>query len=126
MLTGQQSHSKVDGHTIGQDPLVTRMPKGVYNERPPLPRYSSFWDLEAVLRYIQNWGRNDNLKLWALTRPARIMDLSKLDIGSCCFKTSGVLLKPQLSKQSRPSKPLADFFYPRYTEDESCCHITGL
>ena len=63
----------------------------------------------------------------ALTRPVRTVDLSKLDIGSRCFTTSGVLFKPQhLSKQSRPSKPLADFFYPRYTEDETICPVVTL
>jgi len=50
-------HSKVDGHAIGQHPLVTRMLKGVYNERPPLPRYSSFWYVGEVLRYVQIWGQ---------------------------------------------------------------------
>ena len=130
-------HSKVDGHPIGQHLLVTRMLKGVYNERPPLPRYSSFWDVGAVLKYVQSWGSNDNLSLrqltlklailMALTRPARTVDLSKLDIGNRCFTTSGVLFKPQhLSKQSRPSKPLTDFYYPRYTEDETICPVVTL
>jgi len=46
------------------------------------------------------------------------VDLSKLDIWACSFTTSGVVFKVQyLSKQSRPSKPLADFFYPRFPED---------
>ena len=31
-------HSKVDGQSVSQHPLVTRMLKGVYNERPPLAR----------------------------------------------------------------------------------------
>ena len=60
--------------------------------------------------------------LMALTRPARSVDLSKLDISNRFFTASGVLFKPQhLSKQSRPSKPLADFFYPRYTDDKTIC-----
>ena len=130
-------HSTVDGHSIGQHPLVTRMLKGVYNERPPLPRYSSFWDVGTVLRHLQGWGENDKVSLrqltlklvmlMALTRPSRTMDLSKLDIGYRHFTTSGVLFKPQhLSKQSRPSKPLADFFYPRYAEDETICPVVTL
>jgi len=112
--------------------LVTRILKGVYNERPPLLRYSSFWDVGAVLRHIQKWGENDSMSLrqltlklvmlMALTRPARSVDLSKLDISNRFFTASGVLFKSQhLSKQSRPSKPLADFFYPRYTDDKTIC-----
>jgi len=34
-------HEKVDGHSIGQHPLVTKLLKGVYHDRPPLPRYTS-------------------------------------------------------------------------------------
>ena len=65
--------------------------------------------------------------LMALTRPARSVDLSKLDISNRFFTASGVLFKPQhLSKQSRPSKPLADFFYPRYTDDETICPVVTL
>ena len=130
-------HSKVDGQPIGQHPLITRMLKGVYNERPPLPRYSSFWDVGAVLKHIKKWGVNDNLSLrqltlkltmlMALTRPARTVDLSKLDISNRYFTASGVLFQPQhLSKQSRPSKPMADFFYPKYKEDETICPVVTL
>ena len=38
-------HEEVDGYIVGQHPLVTRMLKGAFNERPPLPRYSTFWDV---------------------------------------------------------------------------------
>ena len=30
-------HEEVDGYPVGQHPLVTRMLKGAFNERPPLP-----------------------------------------------------------------------------------------
>jgi len=50
-----------------------------------------------------------------------------VDIGTRCFTVSGVLFKPQhLSKQTRPSIPLVDFFYPRYTEDETICPVVTL
>ena len=47
------AHSKVDDHPVGQHPLVSRILKGIYNERPPLPRYSTFWDVGVVLRYLK-------------------------------------------------------------------------
>ena len=56
--------------------------------------------------------------LLALARPSRSVDLSRLDIQARSFTSSGLAFKPQhLSKQSRSSKPLADFFYPRFPED---------
>ena len=130
-------HSKVDGYSIGQHPLITRMLKGVFNERPPVARYSAFWDVGVVLRYLKGLGTNDTLTLrmltiksvmlMALTRPARSVDLSKLDIGARSFSQAGVTFKAlHLSKQSRVSKPLADFFYPRYTEDQTICPVVTL
>ena len=32
-------HEKVDGYEVGQHPLVSRLLKGVFNQRPPKPRY---------------------------------------------------------------------------------------
>ena len=37
-----------DGTTVGCDPLVSRLLKGIYNLRPPLPRYSSTWDVSVL------------------------------------------------------------------------------
>ena len=53
----------MDGQSVGQHPLVTRMLKGVYNEIPPLARYSTFWDVGVVLRYLRGWGENKALSL---------------------------------------------------------------
>jgi len=62
-----------------------------------------------------------SVMLLALTRPARSVDLSKLDIRARSFTAEGVTFKAQhLSKQSRASKPLADF------EDQMICPVTTL
>ena len=113
------------------------MLKGVFNERPPVAKYSAFWDVGMVLKYLKGLGTNDTLSLrlltiklvmlMALTRPARSVDLSKLDIGARSFSQAGVTFKAlHLSKQSRASKPLADFFYPKYPEDPTICPVITL
>ena len=130
-------HSKVDGYSTGQHLLITRMLKGVFTERPPIEKYSAFWDVGVVLRYLKGLGTNDTLSLrlltmklvmlMVLTRPARSVDLSKLDIGARSFSQAGVTFKSlHLSKQSRASKPLADFFYPKYSEDQTICPVITL
>ena len=83
-------HAEVDGYPVGQHPLVTRMLKGTFNERPPLSRYSTFWDVGVVLRHLKQLGENNSMSLrllsiktamlLALARPSRSMDLSKLDV----------------------------------------------
>ena len=110
------------------------MLKGIFNERPPLSRYSTFWNVGVVLRYLKQLGNNDLLSLHLLTiksvmllalaRPSRSMDLSKLDIQHRTYTTGGLIFKAQnLLKQSRPSKLLTDFFYPRFPEDTDVCPV---
>lgn len=43
-------HVQVNGAPIGQHPVVTRLMKGVYNMRPPAPKYSSSWKVAFFLR----------------------------------------------------------------------------
>ena len=42
-------HEKIDGIEVGKHPLVSRMLKGVFNERPPRPKYESVWKVDQVL-----------------------------------------------------------------------------
>ena len=41
--------------------------KGVFNLRPPQPRYSKMWDIGKVLLYLKGLGRNEDLTLQQLT-----------------------------------------------------------
>ena len=83
-------HEKVDGYEVGQHPLVSRLMKGGFNQRPPKPRYEVTWDVSKVLDHIESLGSSDSLSLqnltWklaiilALTRPSRSADLVMLDL----------------------------------------------
>jgi hypothetical protein len=46
------THKQVDSSPIGQHPLVNRLLKGVYNQRPPQPRYSATWDVDVVTKHL--------------------------------------------------------------------------
>ena len=65
--------------------------------------------------------------LMALTRLSRAADLCSLDIHTRSFVAKGVIFRAtHLSKQSRPSKPLNDFFFPAFQEDLIICPVTTL
>lgn len=113
-------HSPVEGLSIGQHPLVTRLLKGVFQTRPPLPRYQGTWDVGLVLRYINSdiLDNNTNLKqlslrtvmLLALTRPSRSADLSNLSLKGYRNTPEGAVFIPTaLAKQSRPGKISKNF-----------------
>ena len=103
---------------VGQHPLVTRLMKGVFNDRPPLPRYTCIWNVQGVLPHVSSWGSNDSLlteqlswktaMLLALTRHSRSADLSHLSLQ---YKPEGVSFAPSsLAKQSRQGKPITECF----------------
>ena len=131
------AHESVDGVSVGTHPAVARLLKGAFQTRPPMPRYSSFWDVGTVISYLKGLGANDNLTLrcltlktvmlLALTRPSRSADLSNLDIHWRSYQTNGVTFRPaQLAKQSRPSRHVADFFFPCFKDDPILCPVLTL
>ena len=46
-------HERVEGRSIGQYPLVSRLLKGAFNQNPSTPRYSHFWEVGLVLQFIR-------------------------------------------------------------------------
>ena len=64
--------------------------KGVFNKRPPKPRYSGTWEVSLVTGLFEKWPVNSNLELkrlsrkcamlLALTSAKRQSDLHALDL----------------------------------------------
>ena len=97
-------HDKADGVPVGQHPIITRLIKGIFNVRPPIPRYSSTWDVQLVLNFLQTQGESEtlplkmltlqNVFLLAITRPSRSADLSQLDTSRMRSGVNGVSFIP--------------------------------
>ena len=130
-------YEKVEGYTVGQHPLICRLVKGVFQSRPPLPRYTHTWDVQKVLNYLDTLGDNQMLSLkhltWkvtmllALSRPSRSADLSKLDISKRVYKPDGVCFYPSaLAKQSRSTSQINNFFFPSLPEGNRLCPVSTL
>ena len=84
-------HEKIEGLPVGQHPEVCTLLTGVFNLRPPQPRYSSTWDVQIVLEFMKNnWTDNESLPnknltlkltmLLALTSASRASNIHHLDI----------------------------------------------
>ena len=127
-------HDKMDGVEVGKHPTITHLLKDAFHERPPLSRYSSTWDVNAVLQYLKSLGPTSGLTLkqltyklimlLALTRPSRSADLSSLSLARRRFCLEGVTFLPAtLAKQSRQGKPLVEFFFPCFPHDENLCPV---
>ena len=63
-----------------------------------------------------------NVMLLALSRPSRLVDLSKLDISAHKSSPEGFAFLPtSLSKQFKQGKPMKEFFFPRFEENLDLC-----
>ena len=130
-------HAPIEGVSIGQHPLVSRLMKGAFQSRPPLPRYSGTWDIAKVLAYLDGQTLTSSISLkvltlrtvmlLALTRPSRSADLARLSLAG--FKTTpegAVFVPAALAKQSTANKAIKDFFFPRFTENVRLCPVHSL
>ena len=60
--------SMSDQTTFGAHPLVCRFLRGVFVERPSLPRYKTIWDVNTVLKYLKQFHMDKELTLRDLTQ----------------------------------------------------------
>ena len=128
------THKSVEGLPIGKHPLVTRLLKGIYNQRPPMPRYTSTWDVDVVTKHIVSMGRNEDLPLkhlsrklvmlMALIKASRTSELRALDIRFRIYKPDGVIFKlTSLTKKRNPGLPLKELFFRAFPSDERLCIV---
>ena len=130
------THNEIDGVRIGQHALVCRFLKGVYNCRPPRPKYSSTWEVDIVLDYTRTLQDNDSLPfqqlahklatLMALANADRCSDLAALDLSYHSAQGNGVLFTiPGLTKSRRKGPPL-QAFYTSFPEEPLLCPVRAL
>jgi len=130
------THGPIDGVVVGKHPLVCRLLKGIYNQRPPQPRYSCTWDVGLVLDHIRSWGptvtltqKKISLKLamlLALANASRCSELHSLDTQYMSWNKSGVTFSlAALTKTSKPGKDKA-LFFPRLEADKEMCPVASL
>lgn len=96
------THLPVEGFPVGQQPLVVRLLKGAYIQRPPKPRYSQTWDVIKVLTHLRSLGGNVTLSnnlltqklamLLALVLGHRSSDLVRLMLCGRSYIPGGVTL----------------------------------
>ena len=126
------THDHIEGIPMGQHPLVTRLLKGVYNSRPPQPRYLATWDVDVVIRYFQSLGENETLTLkqlsqklsllMALVEASRVSELHALDLRYRSYRPEGVLFQlPTLGKKRKVGGPPKQLMFGAFPSDSRLC-----
>lgn len=130
------THSKIDGYLIGQHPFVTQLLRGALLTRPPQPRYTQTWDVDAVLNYILSMEKNRLLKLkelslklvmlMALSCPERISSLSKLDLRYVNFRPEGATFTLATPRKTGSYDKTATALFATFQEDKKLCPVKCL
>jgi len=131
------THLPVDGTPIGQHPLVKQLFKGVYNSRPPQPRYTHTWDVSAVLNHIAHLGNNRDLSLkqlsfkllmlMSLTSASRVSELQALDLRFRRYTTDGVVFKlASLTKKRQAGASLKERYFASFVDNDKLCVVQCL
>ena len=63
------------GTPVGSHPLVKNFTQGVFNLKPPTPRYVDIWDPETVLKFIKSWSPAKSLSLTKLVKKLYVLIL---------------------------------------------------
>ena len=128
-----------EGVPVGQHPLIATLLQGIFNERPPLPKYSFTWDVNVIITFIQkNRSLSADLPLmqlsqklvmlFALATAARSSDFHLLDLRFRSYSQEGVSFQLAGLSKTRRSGPPKSLFIKRLHSDPTlpCYYFRGL
>ena len=126
-----------DGTPFGQTRLTKIYMKGVFNTKPPVPRYVDTWDPATVLRFLKKWNPPSKLTLKQLTFKVamlivlvtgqRIQTLVLLHVNCMSVNRDSVVFRIfDLLKQSRPGYRNPEIVLKAYPTDKTLCIFTFL
>ena len=111
----------IDGYQVGSHPTVCKLLQGMFNQRPPAPKYKSVWSVSTVLDFVSKKLSTESLSLKQLSKKLAVLlaltnascssDLHALDLDYRQFTPEGVLFRiPGLTKTRRSGPPKEAFF----------------
>lgn len=123
-----------NGVAFGELPLVKQFMKGVFQEKPSLPRYNVTWDASILLNYLKTLSPVTSLSLKMLTfklatlmgilSAQRIQTLRYLDLRNMYLTLNMVKFSVgDVLKQTRPGKHLNELEFPAYPTDPRLCTV---
>ena len=125
------------GQSLKDNQMVARFMKGVFNLKPPRPRYSDIWDVGKVLDYIRSIPVDADISLQDLTlklcmlilllSAQRVQTLHLLRIDNLDLQEdSARFTVTDLLKQSRPGNCGVTICLKEYPFDKRLCVVQTL
>lgn len=130
-------HEPIEGITVGKHPRVCSLMSGVFNKRPPVPKYNFIWDVETVLKFIKSLPIDDSISdkmltykltaLLALTATSRVSEITNLDIDYLAkHPTVYVFTFSKVSKTWKQGQKAPTIDFKVYDSDESLCVCSAI
>ena len=128
----------IEGSPVGQHPLVVRLMQGIFNSRPPQPKYSEIWEVSLVLDHIRSELRapgelslkdlsRKTVMLLALAMAARSSDLHLLDLRFMSDQSEFFQFQiAALTKTRRRGPPQEVTIKTLIDNDQSLCPVSIL
>lgn len=130
LLNNEFSYSSINIHrsalnlinppTSSDEKLINRFLKGIYNQRPPKPKYNSTWDPQIVLNYLKTLYPLTSLNiemltlklvmLLALTTGHMSQTLSKIITGNINISPNFICIKISDKLKTSGKNKLQPFF----------------
>ena len=128
-----------DGSSFGKHPMVKRLLKGVFEDKPSLPRYGKTWDLNVLLCFLRTLPEYDKISLKELTYKLvvliailsgqRCQTIHALSIEENCMSLEDdrcTFFISTLLKQSKPETHLKPIELRAYPPDPKLCVVLCL
>jgi hypothetical protein len=123
-----------EGTEFGKNPLVTKLMKGIYNKKPPLPKYGSTWDPSIVLSHFNakanGPGELSILKLarklatlLAMTSLSRCADLASIRLQSVSFSGRGAAFSLDRPRKAQHAGPLHSLSIGAWSQNPAICPV---
>ena len=105
---------------------------GVFNQRPPVPRYTFIWDVEKVLKFIKTLPADDSISdkmltfkltaLLSLIAASRVSEITNLNIDYLAkHPTVYVFTFTKVSKSWKRGQKAPTMKFKIYDLDDSLC-----
>ena len=118
---------------ISEHPLVVRLLKGIFNKRPPQPRYEFIWDTNLVISFMRGLKNSEitfkmlslkTVTLLTLLSGQRVSTIQKFKISELQCTPSLIIFNISgLLKQSRPGKKDKPICFHAFPHDTHLCPI---
>ena len=124
----------VNNIDIGNNHLIKKFMKGIFNRKPCLPRLSSTWAVSDVLKYLKTLSPVEDLSLkllsyklvvlLALTTGQRIQTIHSVDLRNVVVSDDSIKIRfGDLLKQTRVGNHLAELYIEAFPSDEDVCVV---